>query len=255
MRPVATVFLLFVVLGANTARAVDLSGTVTAPGGAPVCALVLASGVSTFSCSPVGQYSLRNLSLEPDGSIKLAVYADGFRPYAQRLTTFGQANVEMLRQYDNGLSDRSSLDGDYRLIRASVQSNDGSVIDAVQPNVSFTGSMTISGSTLTQTITATVDGVPGTATGGGSFLDGIYGWTVFEPGGTSQLVIVERGRRIVTMSNSNYLGSPSAEVVYWFRLPPAAASALSASGADSGVVLGHQSQVGSILRRAADTSK
>ena len=56
-----------------------VSGSITI-GGAPVCALVLANGVSMFSCGGAGQYSL-DVPLDQDGNVTLMVFAAGFKPY------------------------------------------------------------------------------------------------------------------------------------------------------------------------------
>jgi hypothetical protein len=57
---------------------VDLSGTIKTPDGADICAMVLASGQYTFSCNPVGVFSLTGLPSENDGTVKRQIYADGF---------------------------------------------------------------------------------------------------------------------------------------------------------------------------------
>lgn len=59
---------------------VDLSGTIKTPDGQDICAMVLASGQFTFSCSPIGEFSLPNLPGESDGTVKRQIYADGFFP-------------------------------------------------------------------------------------------------------------------------------------------------------------------------------
>ena len=58
-----------------------VSGSITI-GGAPVCALVLANGVSMFSCGGAGQYSL-DVPLDQDGNVTLMVFAAGFKPYKE----------------------------------------------------------------------------------------------------------------------------------------------------------------------------
>jgi len=57
---------------------VDLSGTVKTTEGLDICAMVLASGKYTFSCNPVGVFSLTDLPRENDGTVKRQIYADGF---------------------------------------------------------------------------------------------------------------------------------------------------------------------------------
>jgi hypothetical protein len=58
-----------------------VSGSITI-GGAPVCALVLANGVSMFSCGGAGQYSL-DVPLDQDGNVTLMVFAAGFKPFKE----------------------------------------------------------------------------------------------------------------------------------------------------------------------------
>ena len=59
---------------------VDLSGTIQTADGRNICAMVLASGKSTFSCNPVGVFSLTDLQRENDGTVKRHIYANGFFP-------------------------------------------------------------------------------------------------------------------------------------------------------------------------------
>lgn len=64
---------------------VDLGGRVQTADGSDVCALVLASGDFTFSCDPIGVFSLGQLTREKDGTVKRQVYAEGFFPRADTL--------------------------------------------------------------------------------------------------------------------------------------------------------------------------
>ncbi len=59
---------------------VDLSGTIQAADGTNICAIVLASGKVTFSCNPVGVFSLKDLLRANDGRVKRQIYAAGFFP-------------------------------------------------------------------------------------------------------------------------------------------------------------------------------
>ncbi|NND67535.1 MAG: hypothetical protein HKN19_08110 [Halioglobus sp.] len=218
-------------MGSSLAHAESLSGSITTPNGTPVCALVLASGKSTFSCNPVGQYSLTNLPTEPDGTIKLAVYADGFRPFAQRLTTFGEVPVVLTRQYDNGLSDLGPLDGVYTLLRTTVQANDGQLFDSFQPNIGASGTLTISGSRYDISITVSVNG-QSTATTGGATIQSDSGSSLTfadDLGPVYDVALVERGRKLVIMSNLNIVGIAAIEANYWLRVSSPSASAFSAS--------------------------
>lgn len=72
---------------------VTLLGTVRNVAGAPVCAIVLASGKYTFSCNPRGEFVLAGLPRAPDGRVKLQVYADGFRPYTVQVSKSGVHDV------------------------------------------------------------------------------------------------------------------------------------------------------------------
>jgi hypothetical protein len=73
----------------------DLRGTVTTADGTPVCAMVLASGQYMFSCDYQGAFELNNLATEPDGTITLQVYADGFFPNVTSLSEFFPQTVIM----------------------------------------------------------------------------------------------------------------------------------------------------------------
>jgi len=64
------------VVGAN----VDLGGTIKTINGQDICAMVLASGQYMFSCNPIGIFSLTDLPLEINGTVKRQIYADGFFP-------------------------------------------------------------------------------------------------------------------------------------------------------------------------------
>lgn len=89
--------LLVFLLLSNITYAADLKGTVNSSDGQPLCALAIASGQSTFTCDPIGQFFFRDLPLEPDGTIKLQVYADGFFPNVTRLNDFGPQQVVLER--------------------------------------------------------------------------------------------------------------------------------------------------------------
>jgi lysophospholipase L1-like esterase len=76
---------------------VDLSGTVKTINGQDICAMVLASGKYTFSCNPIGDFSLTNLPLENNGTVKRQIYADGFFPRIDILTGSSNDQVVMTR--------------------------------------------------------------------------------------------------------------------------------------------------------------
>jgi len=59
---------------------VDLNGTVRSINGTDICAMVLTSGKFTFSCNPVGVFSLTGLPRDDNGTVKRQIYADGFFP-------------------------------------------------------------------------------------------------------------------------------------------------------------------------------
>ena len=75
---------------------VDLDGFIENLAGTPLCTMVLASGQYMFSCNPDGEFSLTNLPTEPDGTIKLQVYADGFRPHVATLNSFPYQSITMV---------------------------------------------------------------------------------------------------------------------------------------------------------------
>jgi parallel beta-helix repeat protein len=58
----------------------DLSGTTRTTDETDICAMVLASGQYTFSCNPIGLFSLSGLPRDNDGTVKRQIYAHGFLP-------------------------------------------------------------------------------------------------------------------------------------------------------------------------------
>ena len=76
---------------------VDLTGTVQSIDGQGICAMVLASGKFTFSCNPVGVFSLTGLPRENDGTVKRQIYADGFFPKIDSLSDSVDDTVVMER--------------------------------------------------------------------------------------------------------------------------------------------------------------
>ena len=87
---------IFLSLGSvSLAFSASLKGTVETANGTPLCALAIASGQSTFTCAPAGVFSFQNLPLEPDGTIKLQLYADGFYPNVTTLSVFNPQQIVM----------------------------------------------------------------------------------------------------------------------------------------------------------------
>jgi hypothetical protein len=76
---------------------VDLTGTVQSIDGRDICAMVLTSGKFTFSCNPVGVFSLTGLPRENDGTVKRQIYADGFFPQIDTLLGSVDETVVMER--------------------------------------------------------------------------------------------------------------------------------------------------------------
>jgi hypothetical protein len=64
----------------------DLSGTIKTADETDICAMVLASGQYTFSCNPVGLFSLSGLPRKTDGTVKRQIYAHGFLPKIDMLS-------------------------------------------------------------------------------------------------------------------------------------------------------------------------
>lgn len=215
--------------------AVDLRGQVATSDGAPVCALVLASGRSMFSCAPLGSYSLTGLPTEPDGSVNLQVYAAGFQPFFQRLSTFGTQNVLMtaaggLPPVDDGLSDLSPLDGTYRLIRVTVLYDNQDFLDSDLDNVSATGTFTILNGRLTQSLALTINNnsIPVNISG---TVKADLGYGLISGNSNnapdSELSLVERGRKLVTVVNATATGSNYTEIDQWEKVAgPQSARAL-----------------------------
>jgi hypothetical protein len=79
----------------SLAFSASLKGTVETANGTPLCALAIASGQSTFTCAPAGVFSFQDLPLEPDGTIKLQLYADGFYPNVTTLSVFNPQQIVM----------------------------------------------------------------------------------------------------------------------------------------------------------------
>lgn len=71
-----------------------LLGTIRNNTGANVCGLVLGNGAFTFSCSPVGSYSIDTVT-DSLGTITLFGFADGHFPYKQVLTGFGRWDMTL----------------------------------------------------------------------------------------------------------------------------------------------------------------
>lgn len=67
-------------------------------GSTPLCALALANGQSTFTCSGDGRFAL-NVPLDGNGMVTLQVFVSGFAPFRQTLAPaqLGNFTVEMVR--------------------------------------------------------------------------------------------------------------------------------------------------------------
>lgn len=218
------------------AIAVDLTGQVQADDGTPVCALVLASGRNVFSCNPTGPFSLANLPTEADGTVRLQVYAQGFRPFVRVLNNFDYQTVVMTRAgncpVDDGLSDVSSLAGTYTFLRASVFFGDGSLEDssAIDGNFSISGTMTIStGGVIRQNITATLDGETASATFSSNIVEDMGHALVIDDEDLNfvyTLSVLERGKKLTTWTSDEIFGG--GEVDQWRKVSGAqSAQALS----------------------------
>ncbi len=240
------------------ASAVDLNGQVQTDNGTPVCALVLASGRSVFSCNPRGPFSLPGLFTEPDGSINLQVYARGFLPYFEKLTSFGFQTVIMQRAgapvIDNGLSDFSPVDGTYRLLRFSNIDNFGIGIDTADfPSVQLDGQMWISGNQIVQNAQAVIDGQVFSFSQSGTFFDTGTALNVSRnPGGLNVItyLIERRSRKLTLFLNNTSVGGFSAEVQQWELQTGAAAASVMSQSADT--VESSFGDLGEFLRSLVD---
>ena len=76
---------------------VDLSGTIKTLDSTGICAIVLASGQYTFSCNPPGVFSLTDVALGSDDTVKRQIYADGFFPKIDTLLDSTNEDVVMTR--------------------------------------------------------------------------------------------------------------------------------------------------------------
>lgn len=221
----------------NSAFSADLNGTVETADGTPITALVLASGRSMFSNTPRGVFSLSGLPLAPDGSINLQVYAAGFYPFFKNITNFKAQSVVMTRAgglppVDDGLSDLSPLDGTYRLIRVSVLYDNGDFLDTALDNFSATGTFTILNGRTTQSVSVIINNnsIPVNVSGTVK-ADLGYGLIVGNSNNApdSELSLVERGRKLVTVFNATAtaVGSNFTEIDYWEKVAgPQSARAL-----------------------------
>jgi hypothetical protein len=66
--------------GPPSSEGLDLTGGVQNAGGTGLCGLVLASGQFVFSCNPNGPFSLLDLPLAGDDTVKRQIYVNGFFP-------------------------------------------------------------------------------------------------------------------------------------------------------------------------------
>ena len=217
------VILIFVFLAVPLrAQNIDLSGEVMATNGDKICALVLASGRSMFSCNPRGPFEFT----EPDNSINLQVYAAGFLPFFRNLTEFGPQTVTLTRAsaggrpVDDGVTNQDPLDGTYRLLRASLYQNDGNIYDTARDESGVTGTMVIGNNFITQTFTVNRSTGTDTFTISGDLIDfgNVIRIVESTSGFSEQLVLVERGQKVVTELNANSIGDPYSEVDHWEKV-------------------------------------
>jgi hypothetical protein len=205
--------------------AIDLQGDVATDQGTPLCALVLASGKSMFSCNPSGPFLLKGLPLESDGTIKLQVYVDGFLPFAIRTKDFGYQSVVMKRAescpVDDGLSG-GKLDGSYRLIRSSIHFNDDTIVDTAGPAFDATGTMLLSGNTFNVELFGTFDGQTTNSSQQGTYEDLGY-YLKWHKNGTpitlyENAVIIEKGAKLIMEFNDNATGGDFSEITQWEKV-------------------------------------
>jgi probable HAF family extracellular repeat protein len=76
---------------------IEISGIVKTPNDVDICAIVLASGKYTFSCTPPGEFSLTDIPRDHIGTVKRQIYADGFFPKIDLLTDSSIDAVVMTR--------------------------------------------------------------------------------------------------------------------------------------------------------------
>jgi hypothetical protein len=76
---------------------IEISGIVKTPNDVDICAIVLASGKYTFSCTPPGEFSLTDIPRHHIGTVKRQIYADGFFPKIDLLTDSSIDAVVMTR--------------------------------------------------------------------------------------------------------------------------------------------------------------
>ena len=94
--------IVFAASSANAATWTNIDGRVLTQTGTPVCAMVLANGQHMFSCGGAGSYNLR-VPLDNKGLVTLQVFASGFAPFRQTLTTGQATNFTVdMRRDDTG---------------------------------------------------------------------------------------------------------------------------------------------------------
>jgi hypothetical protein len=134
---------------------VDLGGTIKTINGQDICAMVLASGKYMFSCSPIGVFSLTDLPLENNGTVKRQIYADGFFPKVDVLTGSSNEAVVMTQSgtcpsynvnYDSGFYPGSAGKRIYIAGKVLVQDGQTPICAMVLANGQYTFSCDGTGS-------------------------------------------------------------------------------------------------------------
>lgn len=231
-----TLFLL-ASLGMNSAYSADISGEVATTGGAPICALVLASGRNMFSCNPVGKYSFTDLPVEADGSINLQVYADGFLPFLRNIRQFGaQPPVIMLPSVDDGLTDTRPLDGTYSILRMSYfyDYDYAFISDTAFQNIQVSGTMNIAGNRYVLDINLVVNGQSNALVAGGTIREDGIG-LIFDEFTSEEVAMIEieRGGKLTLFENATGNGGDYAFVMSFKKLSSTSALRSQAISSDS----------------------
>ncbi len=80
--------------GAHDPGNVEIKGSVLF-GDQPLCAMVLANGQYTFSCTGTGEYKL-NVPPNENGEITLHCFCDGFAPFIQVLSAYEEPEIDIM---------------------------------------------------------------------------------------------------------------------------------------------------------------
>lgn len=182
----------------------------------------LASGQHTVTAYADGQiFDSHNFSTVRSGgvpwltNVSKTITAENFPQTGQT------AILEWEQSYQNfivkQIIDTSTLNGTYALQRISLQDVNGNIVDSLQSNVDATGTFIVNGSSYSQAITLTINGVANSVSTAGNFTD--YGYYFYDINNGQTGIIVDRGVGFITsvLIYNPTLGYVN-EIDYWIRV-------------------------------------